>query len=292
MIKSNQPVISVVIPTRDRGELFTKAVKSVFDQTYTNIELVVVDDNSATPPVINNAPEHVEVKYHRNDKAVGGAISRNTGAALSKGEFICFLDDDDYYHATKLQTLYEQLSADSSLSVVFGRIVKLSEPERRMDKKYLDEHGIIKSPEAIKYLHTNSSLIRREVFEDIRFDETLQKFQDTQLHIELICNAKCKYVDEDVAYWNDKHGLAQITDMKTQESHIRSLVNFRKMFTNLAKRQRISKRYHLVLYSKYLVMLRNYKRQFGNVAGITLSNLDVVCLHVVRLASFLLGKRA
>lgn len=292
MIKSNQPVISVVIPTRDRGELFTKAAKSVFAQTYTNIELVVVDDNSTVPPVIDDAPKHIEVKYHRNDKVVGGAISRNTGVALSKGEFICFLDDDDYYNATKLQTLFEQLRADSSLSVVFGRIVKLSEPKRRMEKKYLDEHGIIKTPEAIKYLHTNSSLIRREVFEDIRFDETLQKFQDTQLHIELICNEKCKYVDEDVAYWNDKHGLAQITDMKTQESHLRSLVNFKTMIKNLAKRDRISSRYYLVLYIKYLVMLRNYKRQFGNVAGLTLSNLDLVCYHIVRFASFLMGKRA
>lgn len=292
MNKSIQPVISVIVPTRDRQELFNKAVQSVFHQTYSNIELIVVDDHSTVPPVIEEAPEHVEVKYHRNDKASGGAISRNTGVRLSQGEFICFLDDDDYYHENKLQTLFEQLCADSSLSAVFGRIVKLSEPDRTMDKKYLDEQGIIKTPEAIRYLHTNSSLIRRHVFEEIRFDETLQKFQDTQLHIELICNKKCKYVYEDVAYWNDKHGLAQITDMKTQESHLRSLINFKTMIKNLAKRDRISSRYYLILYIKYLVMLRSYKRQFGNVAGLTLSNLDLVCYHIVRFASFLMGKRA
>tara|TARA_B100000700_G_C15009931_1_gene840392 strand:+ start:1193 stop:2071 length:879 start_codon:yes stop_codon:yes gene_type:complete len=292
MNKSIQPVISVIVPTRDRQELFNKAVQSVFHQTYSNIELIVVDDHSTVPPVIEEAPEHVEVKYHRNDKASGGAISRNTGVRLSQGEFICFLDDDDYYHENKLQTLFEQLCADSSLSAIFGRIVKLSEPDRTMDKKYLDEQGIIKTPEAIRYLHTNSSLIRRHVFEEIRFDETLQKFQDTQLHIELICNKKCKYVYEDVAYWNDKHGLAQITDMKTQESHLRSLINFKTMIKNLAKRDRISSRYYLILYIKYLVMLRSYKRQFGNVAGLTLSNLDLVCYHIVRFASFLMGKRA
>ena len=292
MNKSIQPVISVIVPTRDRQELFNKAVQSVFHQTYSNIELIVVDDHSTAPPVIEDAPEHVEVKCHRNNKASGGAISRNTGVRLSQGEFICFLDDDDYYHENKLQTLFEQLCADSSLSAVFGRIVKLSEPDRTMDKKYLDEQGIIKTPEAIRYLHTNSSLIRRHVFEEIRFDETLQKFQDTQLHIELICNKKCKYVYEDVAYWNDKHGLAQITDMKTQESHLRSLINFKTMIKNLAKRDRISSRYYLILYIKYLVMLRSYKRQFGNVAGLTLSNLDLVCYHIVRFASFLMGKRA
>ena len=291
MNKSIQPVISVIVPTRDRQALFNKAVQSVFHQTYSNIELIVVDDHSTAPPVIEDAPEHVEVKYHRNNKASGGAISRNTGVRLSQGEFICFLDDDDYYHENKLQTLFEQLCADSSLSAVFGRIVKLSEPDRTMDKKYLDEQGIIKTPEAIRYLHTNSSLIRREVFEDIRFDETLQKFQDTQLHIELICNKKCKYVYEDVAYWNDKHGLAQITDMKTQESHLRSLVNFKKMIKNLAKRRRVSRRYHLVFYIKYLVMLRDYKRQFGNLTGIAVSNLDFIFYQAVRLASFLLGKR-
>jgi len=292
MTKNNQPVISVVIPTRDRGELFNKAVKSVFQQTYTNIELIVVDDNSITPPVVNDVPGHVEVKYHRNNEALGGAVSRNIGADLSKGEYICFLDDDDYYHKDKLQTLFDCLCADRTLSAVFGRIVKLSEPDRRMDKKCLDKHGIIKTPEAIKYLHTNSSLIRRQVFADIRFDETLQKFQDTQLHIELICNVKCKYIEDDVAFWNDKHGLAQITDMKTQESHIRSLVNFKKMFKNLAKRKRINSRYHLILYVKYLVMLRNYKRQFGSLTGINLSYPDYVCLYAVRLTSSLLGKRA
>ena len=291
MNKSIQPVISVIVPTRDRQALFNKAVQSVFHQTYSNIELIVVDDHSTVPPVIEDAPEHVEVKYHRNNKASGGAISRNTGVRLSQGEFICFLDDDDYYHENKLQTLFEQLCADSSLSAVFGRIVKLSEPDRTMDKKYLDEQGIIKTPEAIRYLHTNSSLIRRHVFEEIRFDETLHKFQDTQLHIELICNKKCKYVYEDVAYWNDKHGLAQITDMKTQESHLRSLVNFKKMIKNLAKRRRVSRRYHLVFYIKYLVMLRDYKRQFGNLTGIAVSNLDFIFYQAVRLASFLLGKR-
>lgn len=89
-------MVSVIIPTYRRYEMLREAVNSVLVQTYQDIEIIVVDDCSGddTAQIAAISPK---IKYLCNERNSGPGYSRRRGLALSRGEFIVFLDDDDYY---------------------------------------------------------------------------------------------------------------------------------------------------------------------------------------------------
>lgn len=82
--------VTIVIPTRDRPELLVRAIASARAQTHPSVEIIVVDDGSATP--VSQEPG---VRYFRNDVSRGVSAARNQGLAAATGAWIAFLDDDD-----------------------------------------------------------------------------------------------------------------------------------------------------------------------------------------------------
>ena len=93
---TGSPFFSVVITTYDRPDIVPRAVNSVFRQTYTDFEIIVVDDGSpsdATEKVVASFDDP-RIRYHRRPNG-GISAGRNTGAALARGEYLVFLDDDD-----------------------------------------------------------------------------------------------------------------------------------------------------------------------------------------------------
>ena len=110
-MSKREELISVVITTHGRGDRLEYAVKSATAQTYDNIEVIVVDDNSdclkerkKTEQVVKKYPG---VKLVKNTKNLGGAMSRNAGIAIAKGKLISFLDDDDQYLPNRIEKLYK-----------------------------------------------------------------------------------------------------------------------------------------------------------------------------------------
>lgn len=89
-------MISVIIPTYNRSAMLLEAVRSIQSQRNANAEIIVVDDNSSddTGTVISKLKG---ITYIKNSTNKGPGYSRNIGYKLSKGEFVVFMDDDDYY---------------------------------------------------------------------------------------------------------------------------------------------------------------------------------------------------
>lgn len=256
-------LVSVIIPTCDRGELFYKAIDSVVKQTYDNVEIIVVDDCSSKLIDLKRIDiNNRNIVIVRNDQKCGGAISRNIGVSHSSGEYVAFLDDDDFYYPKKISLLINEIKKDSSLDAVFGRLDKRSEPDRVIDTSLNDKSGHIISNDFVKYMHTNTSLYKKDSFNLIKFDEKLAKFQDTQLHIESIKKLKCKYVDISVAFWNDNHGGDQITSMKSREAYLKHLDNYSRLILNLRKRNSISLSYAIYMKVKYYYKLLSYIKEF------------------------------
>lgn len=106
-----EELISVIIPTYKRYDLIDRAIKSVLNQTYKNIEIIVVDDNikesierKETEKILKKYPQ---VKYIKNEKNLGGGLTRNVGIKSAKADLIAFLDDDDEFLPTKIEKQYK-----------------------------------------------------------------------------------------------------------------------------------------------------------------------------------------
>jgi len=98
------PRVSVIIPTYNRDKLILKALESIFNQTFQDFEILIVDDASTdnTEQVIKDL-NHPQVRYFKLEKNSGQCIARNFGITHVKGEFVAFLDSDDEWLPEKTE---------------------------------------------------------------------------------------------------------------------------------------------------------------------------------------------
>lgn len=102
------PLISVYMPSKNRGPLLKRAIDSVMSQDYPNFELVVVDDGSTddTPQVLQSYRQKYDnFRYLRNEQSAGVARARNQAIEAANGEFVTGLDDDDQFCPNRLSSL-------------------------------------------------------------------------------------------------------------------------------------------------------------------------------------------
>jgi glycosyltransferase involved in cell wall biosynthesis len=110
--EQTSPLVSAVIPTRDRATLLEQAVGSVLRQTYERLEVVVVDDGSTVPLNLpSSLSSDPRVRTLRLEESAGPGAARNLGAASCRGSLIAFLDDDDRWRPTKIERQVETLTA-------------------------------------------------------------------------------------------------------------------------------------------------------------------------------------
>ena len=113
-------MVSCVITTRNRLPLLKRAVESVMQQTYSNIEIVVVDDGSDDGTKEWAESQNFKYIHIPKEKGKGGNYARNLGIKNSTGEFVAFLDDDDYWLPEKTGMQVELLK-NPDVGVVFGK---------------------------------------------------------------------------------------------------------------------------------------------------------------------------
>lgn len=148
VLKKLEYKVSVVIPTYKRSVFLERAISSVLNQTYQNIEIIVVDDNppdsvyrSQTEDFMNQYVSEKKVTYIKNSRSLGGALARNEGIAIAKGEYVTFLDDDDIYLPDKIynQVIY---MIDHNIDFSFTDVRIHNQSEKLIDYR---EHTYVKS---------------------------------------------------------------------------------------------------------------------------------------------------
>lgn len=103
--QEQEELVSIIMPSYNTGPQIKKSIQSIQRQTYQNWELLIVDDCSTddTDQVVNQMLEDIRIRYLKNTKNSGAAISRNYGLREAKGKWIAFLDSDDLWHPRKLE---------------------------------------------------------------------------------------------------------------------------------------------------------------------------------------------
>lgn len=191
-------MISVIIPTYNRAKLIGRAIQSILNQSYQDIEIIIVDDASTdeTSNIVKTF-KSPNIKYFALDKNSGACHARNIGIQHATGEYISFLDSDDTWEPTKLEQQYNFLK-EKKAHVVVCNYWK----ERKGEKiiKIHPNHGDIITQEELlnaNIVTTGSLLVSRHVFEQIGlFDEQMPRYQDWELILRIAKRFTIFYLNE------------------------------------------------------------------------------------------------
>ena len=188
----SNPLLSIVIPTRDRPHLLPHAVRSALAQTLEDLEVIVVDDASTEPVRLF---EHPRLRIIRLATSGGGAGARNVGTEVAQGRWISYLDDDDHLLPHMAQVSLEAIEksnlpapvgiisgievVDDQGKIISRRIPPLSRPQ--------GSHFFLENLEPGKSYNTKQTLfVEREVIRGIGgWDETFRSRVHSEIFLRL-----------------------------------------------------------------------------------------------------------
>jgi len=191
---SNEPKVSIIIPVYNGEEYITDALESSLEQTYQEVEVIVVDDGSTdgTPEVLRQYEGRI---VHIRQENRGVAAARNAGLAASRGEYICYLDSDDTIDATKVEVQAAALDQHPDAGLCYGIWQKIDSRDGRVlctspaIPGNMDRSCRPFPPE----FQIAATMIRREWLLKVNgFDETQDRAEDEDLRFRLWA-AGCRF---------------------------------------------------------------------------------------------------
>src|SRR5262245_46984236 len=238
------PTVSIVIATRNYGRYLAGALQSVLDQTWHDLEVIVIDDGSTddTPDVIRPFLADPRVRTQSTD-GLGQSRAKNLGVQLSRAPLIAFLDGDDEWLPTKLERQLA-LFANPSVGVVYSRRTlmdangrDLCTPEGTFARGRVYDHLL-----AQNFVCFSSAIVRREVFELVgMFDPDLPLSIDYDLWLRVARHYEFDFVDEPLIRYRTGHANLSSRIAERLKSVLsilrRSLVRRRNEETAAAKAQ-------------------------------------------------------
>ena len=217
--------VSVIIPTYGGSDSLFRSVDSVLSQTYPDFEVIVVDDNNPdtearkkTEQQMKKYVGNAQVKYIKHERNKNGSAARNTGYRNSDGEYICLLDDDDFFLPAKIEKQVHYLKAHPEFGACYcwrrQRGEDICVTYTGDLSCYLLEQSFTPT--------TCSLMIRRECYEALAgFDETYRRHQDYEFLLRFFKQYQMGVVKEVLVEICGNEIFNQLTgkklyDMKTQ----------------------------------------------------------------------------
>jgi len=266
-VRNPNPLVSVIIPTRNRANLLSRALGSVFAQTYDKLECIVVDDGSEdeTQEILAayTDPRLVVLKHKTNRYA---SAARNTGIAQSSGEFIAFLDDDDAWLPKKLERQVPLLSrSPEAVGMVYcwmdyfderGALIKRHDPRL---KGYVFPYIL----DAQRLGGCPTLLVRREVVAAVGgFDESLLRGNDGDFVRRVCREYEVDFVPEVLVRVYIGHGSQRISacDDKGIRNHINAQITRLEKFADAFRKHPKEKANIYIDISLYYSRLRDLRK--------------------------------
>ena len=216
MATTYSPLVSIIVPTYNRASLVVNAIKSVLHQSYSNFEIIVVDDHSTdnTAELIRNIQDD-RIHYFYLSKNQGAPVARNIGLKKARGIFIAFLDSDDQWISTKLEKQIALFAKEQDIGLVYTGIKfihngmeRILVPQVQGD---MSQHILKKN-----YVGpTSSVLIKKAVLDEVEgFDLTLPSCQDWDLFIRISQICKVDFIQEPLVLYLEHEGARISTNSK------------------------------------------------------------------------------
>jgi glycosyltransferase involved in cell wall biosynthesis len=209
--------VSVILPTYNCAKYVGAAVESVLKQTYTNYELIIINDGSTddTDEVLAQYISNNTILYIKQENK-GHAGARNTGMTAATGTFIAFIDSDDIWLPEKLEEQIRACENDTEIGLVhcnvygFGENHDAQVRNSLLTKEQIDEYSgyIFDNLYTRKIIITTTTvLIRKQCIDDVgMFDENLTRYgsEDRDLFLRILWKYKAKYVNKPLAMYRNR----------------------------------------------------------------------------------------
>ncbi|MGL5875333.1 MAG: glycosyltransferase family 2 protein [Xenococcaceae cyanobacterium] len=208
---NNKPKVSVIIPTYNAMSYLPSAIESVLKQTFSNFELIIVDDGS-TDRTVEWTSELTDsrIKVILQDN-YGSARARNQGIAIADGEYIALLDADDLWESTKLEKQVRFLDENPEIGIVDTWTLLIDDSGQSTGKVVVSKANRDVWQQLVQFQPVcacdSTPLIRRQCFETVGlFDENLLFLEDLDLWIRLAERFKFDAIKEPLVRYRQHSG--------------------------------------------------------------------------------------
>ncbi|MGP5551142.1 glycosyltransferase family 2 protein [Psychrobacter namhaensis] len=253
---NSSPLVTVYMPTYNRVALLQRAVESVLSQDYSNIELIVVDDNSTDGThqyLAEMAEKDSRFRYFINEKNSGACVSRNKAIFAANGEYITGLDDDDYFLHNHISSYIKTWnnSRNQFIALYANAYVKVDDTSK-IDKYKIRKVKYCSNKDLLSGNWIGNQIFTKTVFlKDIGgFDPAFSAWQDLDCWYRLLNqNRKKAKLSQHYGYVVDKsHPHERISSKKIE--------NIYKTYTLFSKKHRLSTLERKVLKSQVYLYSR------------------------------------
>ncbi|MEG4200422.1 DUF1796 family putative cysteine peptidase [Microcoleus sp. Pol12A5] len=189
---TKQPLVSVIIPTKNRPQMLKEAIQSVFNQTFVDLEIIVINDGGVdVQSIILHLNNNGNIVYKKHDRALERSAARNTGIRAARGKYIAYLDDDDSYYPNHIETLVKFLE-NSEYKIAYTDAVMAE--QKKQNGEYVTVHRSVpysldfdKDKILVSNCTPNLCLMHeKSCLDEVGlFDETLSTHEDWDLIIRL-----------------------------------------------------------------------------------------------------------
>ena len=240
--------VSVIIPTYNRGNLIIKSIKSVLNQTFKNLEVIVIDDGSSdnTEHLVNKITDK-RLKYVKLSSNKGSSNARNIGIKNANGQFISFQDSDDIFYPNKIEKQLKNIINRNSIldfckiNVIYNSTYSYLIPNKRQENSILRGDIFNELISRGNFISTQSMLIRTNYMKKHLFDIDMPRLQDYDVILGMIPKVKISYTKE------------VLVDLHIQNNSItRSPRKLKKAINMLLNKKYNFNRIQKTLFSKYL----------------------------------------
>jgi hypothetical protein len=239
---TSDPAVSVIIPTRNRRHLVVRAVRSALQQSFADMEVVVVVDgpDPDTLSVLREVQDD-RLKWVELAQQSGGSTARNAGVNIANGRWIAFLDDDDEWFPQKIEKQIARAIASSySYPIVCSRLVARGPKgdaswPRKTPRSPVSEYLFCRSSlfQGEGLVQTSSLLTRRELLLTVPFQEGLLKHQDWDwlLRALSVTGTGIEFEPEPLLIWNTDQTVETVSNKLVDNSSRDWLRTNRALFT-------------------------------------------------------------
>jgi glycosyltransferase involved in cell wall biosynthesis len=293
------PLFSIITATYNRAHLLPRAVNSVFNQTYQNFELIIVDDGSTdnTEDVCRSFSDH-RIRYHKQTPNRGVLAARNKALDLATGDYVAILDDDDELVPQALETAlaeFRRLSSQDTKILWFSNID--FERQRQSGRVFTVTEDCLRYEDLLcdRVAGDFWQVVKRDIIaSEDRFDERLW-CGEIVWWLKLHRKCRAYYVPKVLLIKYREHGAERLSNLQTMLNHLPELI-----LTNRALLEQFGEEQRSLCpraYGRRLAILGAYQIMNGEKAEGRKACLEsfryhrwIACLGVFALSYFLSGE--